>query len=62
MYLQKASTYIYNDYQKLKSIFGFWVIDTAFPSAPRRCAPVAFPVNSFAEITSPVPNYASLAN
>ena len=24
MYLQIVSTYIYNGYQKLKSIFGFW--------------------------------------
>ena len=24
MYLNIASTYIYNDYPKLKSIFGFW--------------------------------------
>ena len=24
MYLQIAGTYVYNDYPKLKSIFGFW--------------------------------------
>ena len=29
-----------------------------YPSVPVRCAPVASPVNKFAEIASPVPNYA----
>ena len=34
---------------------------TPCPSAPVRWAPVAYPVNKFAEIDSPVPNYASPA-
>ena len=35
---------------------------TPCPSAPVRCAPVASPVNKFAEIGSPIPNYDSPAN
>ena len=35
---------------------------TPGPSAPVRCAPVAFPINKFAEIASPTPNYASPLN
>ena len=35
------------------------VMITHCPSAPVRCAPVASPVNKFAEIASPVPSYAS---
>ena len=37
-------------------------IVTPCPSAPVKCAPVASPVNKFAEIVSPDPNYASSAN
>ena len=37
-------------------------IVTPCPSAPVKCAPVASPVNKFAEMVSPDPNYASSAN
>ena len=35
---------------------------TPCPSAPVKCAPVASPVDKFAEIAAPVPNYASSFN
>ena len=35
---------------------------TPCPSAPVRCASVGSPVDKFAEVVSPVPNYTSPAN
>ena len=35
---------------------------TPCPSAPVRYAPVAYPVDNFAEFATPVPNYSSPAN
>ena len=38
------------------------LIYTPCPSTPVRCAPVTSSIDKFAEIDSPVPNYASEAN
>ena len=37
-------------------------LETPCPSASVRCTPVGSPVDKFAEIVSPVPNYASPTN